>query len=97
MWFINKLAISKYKVAELDRRSLESSNLSLLLLPSRYRMLKSSSGRDHKTARPARSTGILSSKYRSSNLFPKRPVLLVGNTYCCKEIRNRFKIGLQCG
>ena len=84
-------------MAELDRMSLEISNLSLLLLPSRYKMLKSSSGRDHRTARPARSTGILSSKNRSNNLFPNNQVLLVGNTYCCKEIRNRLRSGLQCG
>ena len=82
---------------ELDRRSLEISNLSLLLLPSRYKMLKSSSGRDHKTASPARSIGIFSSKNRSNNLFPNNPVLLVGNAYCCKEIRNLLRSGLQCG
>ena len=84
-------------MAEFDRKSLEISNLSLLLLPSLYKMLKSSSGLDQRTARPARSTGIFSSKKRSSNLFPSNPVLLVGNTYCCKEIRNRLRSGLQCG
>ena len=57
-------------MAELDRRILEISNLSLLLLPSRYKMLKSSSGLDQRTARPARSTGNLSSENLSSSFFP---------------------------
>ena len=96
-WQYRYKRYKKGNVDELDRRSLEIWNLSLLLLPSRYKMLKSSSGLDHKTARPARSMGILSSKKRSNSLFPNNPVLLVGNTYCCKEIRNRLSSGLQCG
>ena len=88
---------SKGSVVEFARRSLETSNLSRLLLPSLYKMLKSSSGFDQRTARPARSTGNWSSKKRWRRLFPSKPVLHVGNTYCCNEMRSFWRSGLQCG